>query len=213
MFDLEKFAQDNSLFIANKEEAASLQLAIMEGKETGFTCDGAIGGMIPAPLQDLGTNLPFENGIFVSCKKAAPCRKLSAFLVPKAVCVGISAERDFSVDLLEDSVGILLSKLDYWKQSIGSVAVDEGLAGNQALADYCRDRDLELKAFPKAQWEKASVPMSEADILVGKEPPQLSQCEKLALCGAPCGELLTGKVDFETVSIAFSRENYSVLFS
>lgn len=205
LFAVDAWAVEQGLFLDGREAAKHISAALLTGESVGVQSDFPIHGELPRGVVSGPARLGFS--ITLERKKAPFSETLR--LIPPCLNVGIGCRRGTPMAAIAGSVERALRSRNLSPRSVRRICTIDLKAEEAGLLDFCRESGLPLITYSAEALRETLGSFTSSDFV--REVTGVDNvCERAAVRAG--GELIIPKQAGEGVTVAVSREPFSVIF-
>ena len=214
LWAVDKFAQENHLWIADMAKAKRISARLLAGEEiiVDRTCEeNRIKGEPPEGIRMVDSqSQEKEPDICIGIHKN-PSWRHTLYLVPRAAVVGIGCRKGTDAGKIEKAIERTLNREGIFQSSLCKLASIDIKAGEEGILRYCRNHSLELETYSAGELLKAEGGFH-ASAFVEKITGIDNVCERSAVYASGNGRLVVEKQVDDGVTVAVAQRDWRIIF-
>ena len=214
LWAVDKFAQENHLWIEDMAKAKRISARLLAGEEIIVDCtceENQIKGEPPKGIRMMDVqSQEKEPDIFIGIRKN-PGWRHTLYLVPRAAVVGIGCRKGTDAGKIEKAIERTLNREGIFQSSLCKLASIDIKAGEEGILRYCRNHSLELETYSAGELLKAEGEFH-ASAFVEKITGIDNVCERSAVYASGNGRLAVEKQMDNGVTVAIAQRDWGIMF-
>ncbi|MEG0501115.1 MAG: cobalt-precorrin 5A hydrolase [Cellulosilyticaceae bacterium] len=207
VFAVDEWAKKSDLVIKEISHIKYVSSAFLNGEKVGLSTPFSIASRLPANM----TIEKAEIGVVIDLSGKSNPFTYTLHLIPQILTLGIGCKRGTSRDAIEELVGMYLEEMSIDRQAIRNVATIDLKKDEEGLLSFCEKYNKPLKIYTSEELKAVAgdfTPSAFVKSITGVE----NVCERAAVLGSGCGELLLRKSSLNGVTLAIAQTAYKINF-